>query len=748
MKSENTTKSAIAAMLQPRSIAVVGATERLQYGGRFLNNLIAGGFKGRLYPVNPRRDHVFGLPCFSSITALPEAVDLAAIIIPSSGVMAALRECADRGVRSAVVIAAGFAELPGEEGQQLQAQMRQLARESGVRVCGPNCLGIANVAQSIWPCSAPSVDPEVVVGPGSIGLVSQSGASAFGPLMAVARDRQIGFRYVVSTGNEADLEASDFIDFMLDDPEVKVVALLAEGFRNGPKLIKVADRALELGKPIVVLKQGRSAVGAKAALTHTAALAGSDEVHSAAFKQQGMIRVDDYDELVETAAMFAKTRLPRGEGIGLVSHSGGISGAIGDKSGELGLSIPELTETTQRKIETILEGRGAATNPADITYHAHRETFPTILEAMLNDKVIDLLGIATAGKEEMAQAVIDTAKKTSKPVLFLWTGRIRDNSGLPMLQTSEIPVFYLPGGLAKGIRSLIDYSRVQRQRHERHFHGESVSAREARDSKSKGITKSIELLRSLLDSTSHQPLDEHQGKQVLSLFGIPTSRESLCQTLDEGIRAASRVGYPIAVKAISPDIPHKTEAGVVRLGVRTDDELMAAWQEVLANARARAPRARIEGILIQEMVRGCVEVIAGITRDPQFGPVMVFGLGGVLVEAVSAVSRRLCPISPGDAWEMVAEVKGMDEILRGYRGRPAADRESLVDCLVRLSSFAASAGDLIAGLDINPLIVLPKGEGVKAVDALVIPGAVVPGTETARTVGLGLRMEVPSGINH
>jgi len=459
-------KPAIAAMLRPKSIAVVGATDRL-YGARILTNLIRGRFKGKLYPVNPKRDEVFGVPCFPSIRAVPGPIDSAAILIPAAGVLGAIQECAEKGVKAAVVISAGFAELGTAQGQALQRDLQRLARETGVRVCGGNCLGVANVAEGIWTSANPPVEAEAMVRPGAVALVSQSGATAYGPLMAVAKDRGIGLRYVVSTGNEADLDLTDFVEFLVEDPEVKAFALMIEGLRDGAKFVRVARLALNHGKPLVALKLGRSAVGAGAAWSHTGALTGSDVVQAAMFRQLGVVRVDDYDELLEIAAMFAKTGAPEGDRVGLVSHGGGICGAIGDKCGELGLAVPALDERTLSTLQTILEGRGAAANPADITYHGQRETFPIILRAMLADPNIDLLGVATAGTEKTARAVIDTAATSRKPVLFMWTESLRDQVALPMLQQSAVPVFYLPGRFATGIRSLVQYRHAcQRYREE------------------------------------------------------------------------------------------------------------------------------------------------------------------------------------------------------------------------------------------------------------------------------------------
>ncbi len=715
------TKRSIAAMMRPSSIAVVGATDRL-YGGRIMRNLLHGGFKGKLYPVNPKRDEVFGLRCFPTVRALPEPADSAAILVPAAGVPGVLQECAETGVKAAIIISAGFAEMGDAHGQQLQQDVRRIARETGVRVCGPNCLGVSNIADGIWSSANPTVAADVVVGPGPVALVSQSGATAHGPLMAIARDRGIGFRCVISTGNEADLELTDFVEFLLEDPEVKAIALMVEGFRDAPKFVRVARLALRRGTPLVVLKLGRSAVGAGASRTHTGALTGSDAVQAAMFRQCGVIRVDDYDELVEVAAMFAKTRVPDGERVGLVSHGGGICGAIGDNCGQLGLAVPPLADGTLKTLQSILEGRGAAANPADITFHGARDTFPVILKAMLADDNIDLLGVATAGTEATARAVIDTARESRKPVLFMWTDRMQDSLALPLLQQSPVPVFFLPGRFAKGIRSLVDYKRA-RQRCLEEPPGDASCGLPKQAARGTATGEAMDLLQS---SAGHM-LAEHRSKEVLSLLGIPVTREVLCKSLQEAESAAAELGYPVALKAASAEIPHKTEARAIRLDVRDSRELIEAWDAVLANARAFAAGATIDGVLVQEMVRSSVEVIAGLAQDPQFGPVLLCGIGGVFVEALGAVARRLCPVTAADAREMIAEVPGMERILGGFRRRPAADVDALIDALCRLSHAAVSAAGLLAEVDINPLAVLPKGQGVKALDALVVVGNIVRG---------------------
>jgi len=740
----------IHAMLHPRSIAILGATERFQYGGRFLNNLLTTGYQGKLYPINPRRDEIFGVKTYHSIREVPEPVDLAAIIIPAPAVVGALKDCAEMGAKSAVIISAGFAELGTEEGRARQADLRAVARETGVRVCGPNCLGLANVSEGIWATATRKIPVETQALKSSMALVSQSGATCFGPLLTTARDRNVGFRYIVSSGNEADLEASDYIQYMLEDPEIRVVAALVEGFKDGAQFIQVAETALQMGKPIVLLKVGRSAVGARAAGSHTAAMTGSDVVQDALFKQKGVIRVDDYDELIETANMFLKAKPPRGNRVGVVSHSGGIGSLLADKMGEMGLEMPLLSQKTADEIGAILGERGSAANPADVTGFASNESFPSILQSLLSDENIDIQVVASSGRGVQTQTILKAVEEQDKPIIYLWTGSFKATENLPVFQEGKVSLFYLPGKCAKGVRRLVDYYRTReevlaetgRRGDEETGRQGDAGTRGRGDAEnvlslplgerehalwhvhgSEGLSgrKPLDAVREMVAASGRQALTEYDSKRVLSLFGVPVTKEALCRGVEEATRAAAEIGYPVALKVVSQQITHKTEAGGVRLGIASPEALAASYEGMLAEVRSRHPEARIDGVLVQRMVRGGVEVIVGISRDPQFGPVLMLGLGGILVEALGAVSWRVCPIGLRDAREMIGEVKGLSKILAGYRGRPKADVGALEDTLVRISRLAVWAENEISSLDINPLAVLPEGQGVVALDALIVP---------------------------
>ena len=693
-------------MLNPRSIAVVGATERPQYGGRFLRAALQADDRIRVYPVNPRYDELLGQKCYASVLDLPEPPDAVGIIVPYHRVIPVLRESAERGAGSAIVISAGFSERGVDERRELQAELGEVARETGVRISGPNCLGLANIKDDIWACSSSRLEG-VELRSGNVGLVCQSGASAFGPFLSRAVGRGVGYSYIVSTGNEADLEAPDFARYLLDDDDTKVIAMFIEGFKNARKFLELARLAAERGKPVVAIKIGRSDLGTRAARSHTAALTGVDEVYDAAFEQYGVVRVHDWDKLLEVAQLLSVGKAPAKRGISLVSHSGGVCSLTADNLGDAGLELPELSDPARDAINEILEGFGWAANPADITGHASRDTVLPIMEHMIDEPDVGTLVVASSASDSQAQHVIDVRDRHDKLVTFLYTGNeLGASTGLDRLKDAGVPVFHSPENLASALRKFHDYH----------------SWRESRDGFGFGIegpmTDAQVTLANRLKQRAEVSLSEYEAKRLIEEWSVPVVTERLVSSEDEAVQAAHEIGFPVVIKVNSPDILHKTEAGVLRLGLENEDEVRSAYSEILANAESYAHGARIEGVLVGEMVRGGTEVIAGVNYDAQLGPVLLFGMGGVLVEVMRDIALRVCPISRLDAEEMVDQVRG-SRLLRGFRGQPRADVEALVDTLVSVSDLAVHLEGVISELDINPLAVLPEGQGVRALDALV-----------------------------
>ena len=695
--------SSIDKMLNPRSIAVVGATPRLQYGGRMLAAALKAGDQVSVYPVNPRYDEVMGVKCYPSVSDLPEVPDVVGVVVSSGQVLNVLNECHQKGTRAAIVISAGFSERGTQEGQDLQAQLGDFARESGLRISGPNCLGLANVKDNIW-VSSSSRGAEGLSGP--VGLVCQSGASAFGPFLNRALDSGIGLSYIISTGNEADLDFSDFVRYLLDDDDTKVIAGFVEGFKDASKFIEIAKLAAERGKPIVLIKIGRSDLGAKAAQSHTAALTGLDALYDAALSQYGVIRVADYDELLEVSNLLANSPPPPAQGLAVVSHSGGISSLTADMCGQVGLDLPELNDTARDGINGVLKGFGWASNPSDVTGFANSDSFPEIMQFMANDPAMGTLVVASSGGDTQAEQVIAQRDLDKKMALaFLWTGSRRESAGLDTLKKARIPVFYTPNRLATGIRSLLDYHIWLGRRGQAGFPAIL------------GITTEQQTVANKLAVKGGVALSEHHSKHLLAEWGVPVTTETLVQTADAAVEAGNEIGYPVVLKADVTGVPHKTEAGLVKLGLDNEAAVRAAYDEVTSNA-ANAGEG-MNGVLVQEMVSNAVEVIVGVSYDSQLGATILFGSGGVMVEVYNDVSLRLCPIDESDALQMIAEVKGA-RLLEGFRGQPAADIAALADTLVRVSQLGAQLEGSLAELDINPLMVLPTGQGVRAADAVAI----------------------------
>ena len=696
-------------MLNPKSIAVVGATPRMQYGGRFLNAALKSQGRVNVYAVNPRYDEIQGIKSYPSVSDLPEAPDVVGIVVPYNQVLDVLQESHEKGTTAAVVISAGFSERGIDDRRDLQGELSKFARESGLRICGPNCLGLANIKDDIW-ASSSSRGSDGITGP--IGLICQSGASAFGPFLTRAVEDGIGFSHIISTGNEADLDFCDFARYLIDDDSVKVIAGFVEGFKDAKKLTDVAKLAAAKAKPIVLIKIGRSDLGTRAARSHTAALTGIDDRYDAMFDQYGIIRVQGYDELLEISQLLAHSPNPVQPGIAVVSHSGGISSLTADMCGQSGLDLPPLTDAAKDGINGILKGFGWAANPSDVTGFANSDSFPEIMEHMSNQPNIGSLVVASAGADDQATQVIahrDKIQEQGKGVAFLWTGTRGATAGLPKLKEANVPIFYVPDKLALGLSTLQKYYAWQ----EAHTNLEFATSIPI-------TTKQSQTLAELRPPNSNiSALSEHQSKQLINAWDIPITRETLVSTSAEAVRVSNQIGYPIVLKVDSQNILHKTEAGVLKVGLENDAQVSAAYDEIMANALQHTSPEGINGVLVQEMISGGTEVIVGLSYDEQLGPVLLFGSGGVMVEVYNDVSLSICPIGIHQAREMIKNVKGA-KMLEGFRGSPKGDIEALAATLVKVSQLAVNLDGQLSELDINPLIVLPEGQGVKAVDALAL----------------------------
>ncbi len=698
----------------PRSIALVGATEDLtKFGGRCFKQMIDFGFPGPIYPINTRADTVRGVKSYKSLRDLPETPDHVGIVVPAPFVADVIQDCAAKGVKNATVFTSGFGEMGTDDGRALQKHMVDLARKAGIRLMGPNCNGWINYVDAVAMTST-----VVITGPrkpaGNIGIVAHSGG--VGQVNAMWRSQQEGLNvsYQMSCGNDADLDALDYARFLIEDPSTKVVMMVLERISSGPKLAKLAADAADAKKPIVIVKIGRSEVGARAAASHTGAVTGSDLVHDVAFRQLGIIRVDDCNELYETAMLLRTGRLPRGPRLASLSISGGSVVLLSDLAANIGLEWPEYSEETQAVLASVMPSFGHAVNPTDLTGGAigSPDRYRKVLNAVAADDVVDtLIPIITFAPKHEFDAVSEVAKSAEKPVAVLWTGGCNDVPDLTkrFFTDADVPVYRDPLPCVRAIRRATDYSAFLKRR----------AARGAPQRPSLGAIDRKKI-RDLLDVGG--ALTERSSKEILAQYRFPLLREELAANAEQAAEIASRFGGDVALKIESPDIPHKTEAGGVRLALRGSDAVVGAYREIMSSAKSYAPKARLTGVLVQEMAPKGQEIILGQLRDPVFGPVIAVGLGGVSVELLGDLSHRIAPIGYDDARDMLSELK-VAPLFRGFRGRPPLDVEAMCDLIVRLSALATDFENEIEEIDLNPIVLLEEGKGARAVDALVVAGA-------------------------
>ncbi|MCP4606987.1 MAG: acetate--CoA ligase family protein [Proteobacteria bacterium] len=701
--------------LSPRSIAVIGASGNFDsISGKPIHFLREHGYEGEVYPINPKYDELKGYKCYKSVLEVPGEIDLALVAINFKLVLPMLEQCVKKGVKFASIFASGFAES-GEEGRVMQQKIADLAKESGMGICGPNCQGSVSLRdRAIGGFSASLGVKPLKAGP--IGYVTQSGALGYS-IFSLAQESNVGFSYVASTGNEVDLHTLDFLEFMLEDEETKMAIAYLEGIKNGKQFIRLANRGLELNKPIVALKVGRSEVGQKAASSHTASLTGSDAVCDAFFRQKAIIRAGDIQDMIDAAALMqCIPALPKGKGLGIITTSGGGGILVADVASDLGLDIPELGEKTTEYIEKYIPAYGSALNPVDVTAQVinEAEDFQNVLSAIVEHPDIDALVIVITqitgdSGRQMAEDIVKMSKKTQKPISVAWTtGDVLVGDQLKILSDGGVKYYKSPARATNAMGALMNYGAAR---------DELVSRMKSVASLSKGTKNKDAAIAKL--NEANKSLTEHQGKELLALYDIPITQEDVATSEEQAIEIVGKVGYPVALKIDSPDIQHKTEAGGLKLNITNKEQLVAAYNEVLKNAAKYDPKAKINGVLVQEMVKGGTEVIVGVNNDPQFGPTIMFGLGGIFVEILKDVSLRVAPIAREDAMDMIKEIKGY-KVLAGARGRTKADIDAIADVLVKVSQMAVELEDQVAELDINPLLALPEGQGVRVADALII----------------------------
>ncbi|HEU5183899.1 MAG TPA: acetate--CoA ligase family protein [Gemmatimonadaceae bacterium] len=690
-------------ILKPRSIAVIGASRSADtIGHQIVANLVAHGFTGAVHPVNPKATSIHSIRAYPNVRAIGDPVDLAIIAVPKERVLDVSRECVEAGVRGLVVISAGFREVGGE-GVERENALRDLVRRHGVRMVGPNCMGVLNTdpAISMNGTFAPTMPPR-----GRVGFVSQSGAMGLS-VLDYAKEYGIGISQFVSVGNKADVSGNDLLTQWEHDPTVDVILMYVENFGNPRRFLDIASR-LTKRKPLVILKSGRSTVGARAATSHTGALAASEAAVDALLAQAGVLRAGSVEELFDIAMVFTGQALPRSRRTAVVTNAGGPGILAADALEGHGLVLGELSAGTVRTLTPLFPPEASIRNPLDMIASATPTGYRQSLEALLGDERVDsVLAIFVpplgVRQEDVAEAIVAASKsRPDKPVVAVLMGKQGLPQGRAELNEAGIPGYIFPESAARALAALTRQSEwVARP---------TTTAQRLPVDRTRA-TAIIERAR----SEGREKLSEIEVLELLAAYGIPVAEAGLARDAHEAANIARTLGYPLVLKIVSPDITHKTDIGGVKLGIETEDELREAYRALVDDVRGALANARIDGVLVQRMVRGGTETIVGVSREPLFGPLVMFGLGGIFVEALRDIVFRVAPLTELDARDMITSIRAK-AVLEGIRGRPPADRAALERTLRVIAQLADDFPE-IEEMDINPLLALPQG--VLALDARV-----------------------------
>ena len=696
---------------KPQSIAIIGASPNVKaLNGMLLKYLLRHNYGGQIYPVNPKYQEISGLRCYPRLADIPGPVDMVLVAIAAKNILPILEQCAAKGVKSAVVYSSGFAET-GEAGRETQEDINAFCQKAGIALVGPNCLGTVNLLENTVVASSPVLEDELAKG--SVGFVSQSGAFGF-VTFHQAQDEHVGFTYLVTTGNEAVLGTADLIEYMVEDEATKAVICYMEGLKDGDKFKGVAKKALAGGIPLVVFKVGKTEAGIKAIASHTAALAGSDNIFDAFFRQKGIVRAADSDALIDFAKIFANSRRTKGRRAAILSTSGGAGIMSVDTFLEYGMEIPDLTEESTQAISKIIPSYGSALNPVDVTAQIFGEPayMQQCLQVLVDDPNVDylLVSLSTVGgetAERIAEGLISVYNNTEKPIAVSWGASERlVGTAYARLGEAGIPLYKQPIRCARALAVLANYSMLEQDFAKNPDFMEMLPSGEERG-----------IWQDLLKTFPGETLTEDQSKKLLDRAGIPVTREILVNDEGKAVAAAAEMGYPVVLKVMSPKILHKTEAGVLAIGIENEDQLRESYRKIYTKALAKVTDVDISGVLVQEMAPKGIEAVIGVKNDPQFGPTIMFGLGGILVEVLKDVTFKIAPLSRADAKSMLQEIKGK-KMLAGFRGQPAIHEKTLVDTILQVSQLAYALKDEVAEMDINPIVLYP--DGLKVVDALII----------------------------
>lgn len=699
-------------LIDPSSVAVIGASETPgSFGLRTLDN-IRIGFAGKIFPINPKYGTLAQMTCYASLEDLPEVPDCVVVIVPSKQVVALAERAAAMGVGGMIIYSAGFAEVGDPELVRAQHRLAAIAQSSGMRILGPNCIGMANLRSMIGLNFMPKFH-EMPMVRGNIGLISQSGALGYCVLQGM--ERGIGFSHFLAPGNSCDVDVCDMINYLVEDDATRVIACMFEGVRDGARLLQAARRALEANKPLLIYKMANSEISQRTALSHTGTMAGSGAAYAAAFEGTGVVVIDSWEEMLETAVLFSKSGRPGTDGVGVMASSGGAAVMAADKAEECGLMLPAPTPATSARLARVVPDFGSTANPCDLTAESLKSVamYGDCIRAFAEDPgfaavVVPMMSAQKPATVERAEFLSHLADELDKPVCVVWINEWLNGPGSEVYDASpRISMFRSMTRCIKALKLWLDYyprrDRLLRPAVERLAALDAAAARE-----------------SLRQAGAARTLSESQSKRILAAYGVSVTREILAGDPAAAVRAAREIGFPVVLKIDSPDIPHKTEAGVVRLNLGDESSVEQAAADLLRIVSALPGQPVINGISVQQMPSKGVEMMIGARRDAQFGALVLCGFGGIDVELTRDVAVALAPVSREQARDMILSLRKAP-LLTGFRNMPALDLDALADAVCRVSQAAADLQDAVAEIDVNPYILGVDG-GV-AVDALVVHGS-------------------------
>ncbi len=690
--------------LSPKSIAVIGASDKRGSVGRAITSNIINGFTGTVFPISPSRDTVFYKKAFKSVLDVPEPIDLAVVITKNTIVPQVLEECGKKKIKGVIVITAGFKEVD-EEGKKLEQKLKDIAKQYQLKIIGPNCLGVMNLdPKTMMNATFLKITPKS----GKIALISQSGAIC-AALVEDASAQGIGFSAVVSMGNKADQNEIDILEMLADHDQTKVIVMYLEDMGDGQRFLEICkDITRNKRKPVLVLKSGRSPEGAKAAMSHTGALMGSDEIYEALLKQSGAIRVDTMEELFDYATAFSKQPLPLNGDLVIVSNAGGPAIISTDACSKNGIKMAKI-EDIRPKIDAVIPPWGSSRNPVDIVGDADFNRFNDVLENVLSHKDVGTVitmctPSATLDYNKLAEVIVKMSKKHKKTMLASLMGLDEGIKNREIMADGNVPYYTYAEGAIRTLKAMLKFV-------------DWINTPEGKITKFDVDKSKVQEILDSVKKEGRTSLLEEEGQQILRIYGFPLPKSTLAKTESDAVKAAKEISFPVVMKIASPQIIHKSDAGGVKVGLSNDKEVENAFKEIIENAKKYDKNADIKGVLVVEMVKGGKEMIIGSKLEPGFGPVIMLGMGGIYVEILKDVTFRLAPVTEREADDMISSIK-TQKLLKGVRGEKPSDIKKLSDCIQRLSQLVSDFKE-IKELDMNPVLVMEEGKGCKILDVRI-----------------------------